>query len=284
MNNPNPFVPKGSLLEQQGQRRSRLKFTVGCVLTVGVLSLVVMLIQGCKREQPIADNPPPVDTNTTPASTPPAAPDLSSNPAVAAVPPSAPAATTPSGTPVGSAPAIPAVPLPAAATPAPTPMPVPDVSASASTYEVVAGDSLAKIAKKNGVTLKALQAANPGVDSKRLKIKQKINIPPATAKPADAVAGSASAATPDAAGETYVVKSGDNLIKIAHHHRLTPKALLAANPKVDPNHIKVGDKLNLPAKTEPAATPTPAAPGVDTGVPPVSVPVPPAAPTPAPAH
>ena len=150
MNNPNPFVPKGSLLEQQGQRRSRLKFTVGCVLTVGVLSLVVMLIQGCKREQPIADNPPPVDTNTTPASTPPAAPDLSSNPAVAAVPPSAPAATTPSGTPVGSAPAIPAVPLPAAATPAPTPVPVPDVSASASTYEVVAGDTLAKIAKHTG--------------------------------------------------------------------------------------------------------------------------------------
>ena len=52
MNNPNPFVPKGSLLEQQSQRRSRLKLAVFCVLAVSVTGLVAMLIQGCKREKP----------------------------------------------------------------------------------------------------------------------------------------------------------------------------------------------------------------------------------------
>ena len=52
MNNPNPFVPKGSLLEQQSQRRSRLKLAVFCVLAVTVTGLVAMLIQGCKREKP----------------------------------------------------------------------------------------------------------------------------------------------------------------------------------------------------------------------------------------
>ena len=44
-------------------------------------------------------------------------------------------------------------------------------------YVVVKGDSLWKIAKKNGVTLKALEAANPGVDPTKLKVGQKLSIP-----------------------------------------------------------------------------------------------------------
>ena len=67
MNNPNPFVPKGSLLEQQSQRRSRLKLAVFCVLAVSVTGLVAMLIQGCKREKPTDElNMPVVDTNPPP--------------------------------------------------------------------------------------------------------------------------------------------------------------------------------------------------------------------------
>ena len=59
-------------------------------------------------------------------------------------------------------------------------------------------------------------------------------------------------------GETYIVKSGDTLAKIAKAHGVTLKALEAANSKVDPNHIKVGLKLNIPAKAE-AAAPAPVA-------------------------
>ena len=50
MSNPNPFVPKGSLLEQQSKRRSHLKIAVSCVLAVGIVGLLAMLIQGCKRD------------------------------------------------------------------------------------------------------------------------------------------------------------------------------------------------------------------------------------------
>src|SRR5271168_871267 len=73
MSNPNPFVPKGSLLEQQSKRRSHLKIAVSCVLAVGIVGLVAMLIQGCKRDNSGDNNsstdnttPPPVqqDTNT----------------------------------------------------------------------------------------------------------------------------------------------------------------------------------------------------------------------------
>src|SRR5271155_2038526 len=67
MNNPNPFVPKGSLLEEQSKRRSRMKLGVFCVIAVSVTGLMAMLIQGCKRETETADNTdnstPPVDTN-----------------------------------------------------------------------------------------------------------------------------------------------------------------------------------------------------------------------------
>jgi len=50
MSNPNPFVPKGSLLELQSHRRSNLKIGVSIVLAVGIVGLLAMLIQGCKRE------------------------------------------------------------------------------------------------------------------------------------------------------------------------------------------------------------------------------------------
>ena len=67
MNNSNPFVPQGSILEQQSKRRSRLKLAVFCVIAVCVAGLSVMLIQGCKREAPVepVDNATPtIDTNT----------------------------------------------------------------------------------------------------------------------------------------------------------------------------------------------------------------------------
>jgi LysM repeat protein len=44
-------------------------------------------------------------------------------------------------------------------------------------YTVKAGDTMAAIAKRNGVSVNALQSANPGVDSRRLKIGQVLNIP-----------------------------------------------------------------------------------------------------------
>ena len=254
MNNPNPFVPQGSLLEQQSQRRFRLKFAVGCVLTVSVAGLVVMLIQGCKREKPVDDlNPPtladastnaaPVDTNT---------PALEPTNVTAVLPPP----TNP----------------PAAVTPPPV-EPVAPAAAAGSEYTVAKGDSLAKIAKKNGVTLKALQAANPGVVPTKLKIGQKLVIP-AGGKTVAADAASAAApaaATAVAGGDTYTVKSGDTLTKIAKKNGTTVKALSAAN-NLSTTKIHVGQKLKLPAKAE-AAAPAPAAAPVDNTPAPVNAPV-----------
>ncbi|HEX4350468.1 MAG TPA: LysM peptidoglycan-binding domain-containing protein [Verrucomicrobiae bacterium] len=269
MNNPNPFVPKGSLLEQQSVRRSRLKIMVTCVLGVSVSALLVVLFEGCKREAPTDQtSTPPTDmstpsSSTTTESSNPPPPDMlapsNSAPMMAA-------ATS------NSLPSTPP-PIPVAQVTPPSQPPV--EPAAGSTYEIVSGDTLGKIAKAHGVTVKAIEAANPGVDPKKLKIKQKLTIPPptqsASTEPTSAMPGS----TGTTGGETYVVKSGDNLGKIAKKHGVSLKALKSAN-NLTTDHIKVGDKLTIPAKTEavPAATAT------DTSAP-AMVPAP--APAPAPA-
>ena len=254
MNNPNPFVPKGSLLEQQSQRRSRLKLAVFCVLAVSVTGLVAMLIQGGKREQPSSDNPLPPVVETSTNLTPPVM-DLSSNLA----PP-----LTPSNTVV--------IPPPVPTTPPPT-TPPPAVETPGSEYVIVAGDTLGKIAKAHGTTAKAIEAANPGVDPKKLKIGKKLVIPAST-KSAEA-APAAPAGAVESGGEVYSVKSGDTLSKIAKKHGMTPKALKAAN-NLTTDRINVGQKLKLPAKSETAA-PAPAAETTAAPAPPaVSAPATPA--------
>ncbi|MGA2854601.1 MAG: LysM peptidoglycan-binding domain-containing protein, partial [Verrucomicrobiota bacterium] len=148
--------------------------------------------------------------------------------------------------------------------------------ATGSEYTIVKGDSLAKIAKNNHVSLKALQAANPNVQPTKLKIGQKLTIPAGgVAAPAAAgtPAGTETTGSSTGGGETYVVKSGDTLTKIAKSHGTTVKAIETAN-NLSTTKIKVGQKLKIAAKAE-AAAPAPA-------LAPVAAPAPAAAPAVAP--
>ena len=245
MNNPNPFLPQGSVLEQN-KRRSRMKLAVFCVLAVGVCGLTAMLIQGCKREQTV-ENTPPVDTNTFAA-------DTNLPPLEASNPP----VTVP----------------PVTNTPPPVVAPIVPENAG-SEYVVVKGDTLGKIAKKNGVTLKALEAANPDVQPTKLKVGQKLAIPAGNAV-APATAGTSAGADMGggSTGETYVVKSGDTLTKIAKSHGTTVKAIESEN-NLSTTKIKVGQKLKIPASAEAAAAaPAPALVPSAPVAPPVTTPAP----------
>jgi LysM repeat protein len=236
MNNPNPFVPQGSLLEQH-KRRSRMKLGVFCAVAISVCGLSAMLIQGCKREE----QAPPVDTNEMANAESNIAPMIDTNPPVMP-------ATNQVVAPVAPAPVVPEVQTP-----------------TTTEYTIVAGDTLGKIAKRNGVSLKALENANPGVTPTKLKVGQKIQIPAPTSG-----SNSMSATSTDMSGggQTYTVKSGDSLSKIAKNNGVSLKALEAANPNVDPNHIKVGQKLNIPVKAEaPAATTVNTPPAVSSPAP-----------------
>jgi len=247
MNNPNPFVPKGSLLEQQSMRRSRLKITVSCVLAVGIVSLTGMLIQGCKREQPVDNTLSGLDTNQ-PVMTDTNTPVVDTN-QVAMIPP----------------------PMTNEIAPVVIPAPVPE-AAPGTVYEVVKGDTLSSIAKAHHISLTALQSANPGVDAKHLKLKQKLVIPASTSSATAAPTATAGGVAADATGDMYVVKSGDTLTTIAKKHGTTVKALEAAN-NLTTTKIKVGQKLKLPSASAPVPAPVEAAP--------VSAPM--TVPTPAPA-
>jgi len=263
MNNPNPFVPKGSLLEQQSARRSRLKLAVFCVLAISVTGLVAVLIQGCKREKPQDElNPPSLDTSMTNS-------DLGS--------------TNPPMTEVTNPP----ITVPPVVTNPPVIAPIEQVApAAGSDYVVVKGDSLAKIAKKNGVTLKALQTANPGVVPTKLKIGQKLSIPAGGSATSSSVAPT-SAVSGETTTASYTVKSGDTPTKIAKSHGTTVKAIEAANG-LSTTKIKVGQKLKIPSKGEAvAAAPVAPAPVVDNtpapALPPITAPAPTTS-APAPAH
>ncbi|MEI8291801.1 MAG: LysM peptidoglycan-binding domain-containing protein, partial [Verrucomicrobiota bacterium] len=66
-----------------------------------------------------------------------------------------------------------------AATTAVTPVkPAPAKVSPARTHAVVAGETLAAIARKHNVSLAALQAANPGVSPKKMRVGQVLNLPP----------------------------------------------------------------------------------------------------------
>lgn len=289
MNNPNPFLPHASLQEKQNQRRSRLKIAVSCVLGVCVIGLVGLLIQGCKREEPpVLDNTGSTDTNTTASvdtNTPPSVPDTN---VVTTPVPSAPTGTVPPGAPGTPVAGTPAGAPPSVPQPAQQPLPLPPIptspGATADTgapavggtdYTIAKGDTLAKIAHHNGISLKALLAANPGINPNKLKVGKKITLPAggSGAATAGAASADASAAAPSADGGfvTYTVKSGDTLRKIAKAHHTTVKAIQAAN-HLTTTAIKVGHKLKIPSKA--AEVTAPAAAPVDTTPVPAAIPAP----------
>jgi spore coat assembly protein SafA len=98
-------------------------------------------------------------------------------------------------------------------------------------YVVHQGDTLSGIAESFGVSLPALEAANPRITNPNLIFPGQVILIPVT---------------PPAPG-TYVVQSGDTLSGIAEKFGVSLSALEAANPQVsDPNLIFPGQVLNLP--------------------------------------
>ena len=266
MNNPNPFVPKGSLLEQQSKRRSRLKLGVLCALAVGIVGLSAMLIQGCKREESETDNnTPQVDTNVV------------ANADTNMAPPQTEASNLP---PTGMVQPPPQA--PPQATPPPPP-PVPQAPTETE-YVVVKGDYYAKIAKQYGISTKALENANPTIPATKLKVGEKLVIPAGASTTGANTAGETANGIADAngGGEVYVVKSGDVLMRIAKHYGVTVKAIQAEN-NMTTTRINVGQKLKIPGKPDAGPAPVNAPPTTATPEPapmtqPASAPAPSAPP------
>ena len=245
MNNPNPLIPQGSLLEQKAKGKPHLRVAY-IIVAVHLVFLGGLLIQGCKKEdQPSARTGQP--TNDT------VLPPLDQ----ANLYPTNPAPSPTNLQEVTTAPPGPIPTSPTLASPQPE-------SVTAREYVVVRGDNFTTLGRKFGVTAPAIARANPGVNSTQLKVGQKLVIPaPASPTIATAMAG--------ASGDNlYMVKTGDTLSKIATAHRTTVTEIKSLN-SLKTDLIKTGDKLKLPAaKTAPTtgapaaanpATPTSPTPG-----------------------
>jgi nucleoid-associated protein YgaU len=137
---------------------------------------------------------------------------------------------------------------------------------------------LATIAKKYGVTVKAIEAANPGIDANRLKVDASIKIPAATAatgtprstapgatgtgvatgtpRPGTATPGSAgtparTSATTIHPGSTYTIKRSDTLAtisKAAYGSTGERAKIFQANRDKldDPDNLPVGVSIKIP--------------------------------------
>ena len=212
------------------------------------------------------------------ADTPTTMPAPATMPATPTMGPSVPTLTvTPGGaTPYGTARAWPELPgttplIPSAAGPTQptlviTPPPGtagPTASLSgATTYKIQRGDMLTPIAKKYGVTVNAIVAANQGLDPARLKIDAVIKIPAplhaATpvastrpAAPATRPAVVTTVATTIKPGTTYKVKKGDTLTTIAraaYGATGSWKKIFQANQAAisDPDVVPIGTQITIP--------------------------------------
>ena len=189
--------------------------------------------------------------------------------------------TTPPSTEPTSAPATPApaTPTPAPATPTPvpaTPTPAPSNNDSnndsdnssdsqvsqvtvtpaptpeAITYTVQKGDSLWKIARRNGCSLQTLMEANKELlkNSDRIYPNQKLIIPTSDATPNVPLWQQPAALPNSGAYRTYKVQKGDSLWKIAHENGCSLEELVILN-NISADRVKLiypGWELLIPEK------------------------------------
>lgn len=145
-------------------------------------------------------------------------------------------------------------------------------------YTIVKDDTISGVSYRYNLRWQDVMASNPGIDPKRLRIGQVIQLPghvdisktrtapqPSSVKKAVTTGSTAanisapkvSAPVYSGPATTYVVKKGDSLSVIAYKHGINTAALRAAN-NLKSDRIIVGQKLQIPGKsaTSSAAAPT----------------------------
>jgi LysM repeat protein len=103
---------------------------------------------------------------------------------------------------------------------------------STGTHTVRAGETLAQIAAANRTTVSALVRANGIRDADHILVGQKLVVP----------SGTTAAST-----TSYTVRSGDTLGTIASRHGTSVAAIVQLNGLKNPNLIRIGQVLKVPA-------------------------------------
>lgn len=276
MSTINPLQPQGAL-DSATAPKSRVRLTVLTILGLHVVFIGGLLIQGCSPsgESPgtaaSTTNsllPPLVDTTNYftrfPGDSPSSVGDSGS---VTTLPPLVEAEASPvdllptrvpsvlsSQPPTGLSPTASSGLPPANFGPGSNLGPPPEVEMRE--HVIRSGDTISALAKRYGVTERAIQDANPNVRARSLQLNQTLMIPKASpARSTGSGGGSIAAAgtgTGTGTGEVYVVKSGDTLTRIARQHGVTVQQLREANG-IRGDRIMPNQRLTLPRPTTNAA-------------------------------
>lgn len=117
-------------------------------------------------------------------------------------------------------------------------------------YIVNHRDSLGLIAKMFKTTVSYLLKLNPTIKNANLIYAgQRLNVPESGITPQPTATPSPTPTQPTPSGQTYTVKKGDTMNKIATYYKIPLTTLVKANPQVvNINKIYVGQKLNIPAE------------------------------------
>jgi LysM repeat protein len=97
-------------------------------------------------------------------------------------------------------------------------------------YIIQPGDTLGSIASRLEVSVTRIMQANPGLNPYNLLIGQRICIP---------------ACPPN--HTSRVIQPGDTLYQISQQYRASIESILAANPSIDPNDLRVGQRICIPS-------------------------------------
>jgi murein DD-endopeptidase MepM/ murein hydrolase activator NlpD len=115
-------------------------------------------------------------------------------------------------------------------------------------YVVQAGDTLSAIASRFGVTVEALMAANQMDEADLIYQGQQITIPAPSSQTEPSVTTSS---------QVYIVQAGDTLSAIARRFGVTVESLVQANDLSDPDYLRVGQQLIVPAAAPSTSYPAP---------------------------
>ena len=109
------------------------------------------------------------------------------------------------------------------------------------------GDTLEKIARRNGTTVKRLCQLNGISATSTLRVGQKLKVSGSASSAGKSSASTKSGKDSKASGGagTYTVKSGDTLYSIAKRNGTTVKKLCQLNGISENSKLRVGQKLRV---------------------------------------
>ena len=104
------------------------------------------------------------------------------------------------------------------------------------------GDTLSSLARRFNTTVQAILDANPGINPNNLQVGQLVCVPIIMTPP------------PTPCPNTYVIQPGDTFYAIARRFNISLDALLAANPGLNPDSLRVGQQICIPTLPTPTIT------------------------------